>query len=84
MQVFMQQALQEFLTAEKERGLVQPMRNSGVRVKEILEECVKIGDGKDLENNLQREGSKESLNLNWRSLAQKTAKKPPVRKAKPA
>lgn len=84
MQVFMQQALQEFLTAEKERGLVQPVRNSTVKVNEILEECLKIGDGKDAENHLQGEGSKESLSLNWRSLAQKTAKKPPVRKAKPA
>lgn len=84
MQVFMQQALQEFLTAEKERGLVQPIRNSSVKVKEILEECVKIGDGKDWENSEEGEGPKESLSLNWRSLAQKTAKKPQVRKAKQA
>lgn len=33
MQVFMQQALQEYLTAEKERALVQPIRNNSIKVK---------------------------------------------------
>jgi hypothetical protein len=84
MQAHLQQALQEFLTSERERALVQPIRSVPKRAQQLLNECEKMSDGKDAEGNEEVDESKESLTLNWRSLAQKTAKKPAVRKVKPS
>jgi hypothetical protein len=79
----MRECLEEFLRKERERAIVEPLPNKTAKTADLLKELQTVKKEKE-DMGPQEEAVSSGISLNWRSLAQKTAKKAPVRKSKPS
>jgi hypothetical protein len=79
----MRECLEEFLRNERERAIVEPLPNQKAKAADLLKDVQTVKKEKE-DMGPQEEAVSSVISLNWRSLAQKTAKKAPVRKSKPS